>query len=182
MSVGLIPHVTNLNMVHLINDGKGYINIICVREIMVDRQLSDEIKQQLSGIFNSELKHSVEIVYFSKKEACYSCEEIHFLLDEIISASDKLHFSSYDLDEYPALAQQYHVELAPCLVIAGRDGNKLLDYGIRFNGIPSGFEFSSLIQDILIVSKRDSGLRLETREQLRKMSSPIHLKVFVTPT
>jgi len=169
-------------MVHLINYGRGHIYGTCVREIMADKLLSEEINQQLRGIFNSELKHSVEIVYFSKKEQCYSCEEIHFLLDEIISASDKLHFSNYDLDEYPALAQQYHVELAPCLVIAGRDGNKLLDYGIRFNGIPSGFEFSSLIQDIVIVSKRDSGLRPETRGQLHKISGPIHLKVFVTPT
>ena len=149
---------------------------------MPEKLLSDEINHQLRGIFNTELKNPVEILYFSKQNQCYSCEEVRFLLDEIISASGKLHFSDYDLDEYPALAQQYHVELSPCLVITGRDGEKLLDYGIRFNGIPSGFEFSSLIQDIILVSKRDSGLRIETREQLRKITSPIHLKVFVTPT
>ena len=149
---------------------------------MPEKLLSDEINHQLRGIFNTELKNPVEIIYFSKQNQCYSCEEVRFLLEEIISASTKLHFSDYDLDEYPALAQQYHVELAPCLVITGRDGEKLLDYGIRFNGIPSGFEFSSLIQDIILVSKRDSGLRIETREQLRKITSPIHLKDFVTPT
>lgn len=149
---------------------------------MPEKLLSDEISQQLRGIFKSELKHPVEILYFSKHDQCYSCEEIHFLLDEIISASDKLHFSSYDMDEYPQLAQQYHVELAPCLVITGHEADKFLDYGIRFNGIPSGFEFSSLIQDIVLVSKRDSGLKPETREQLHKISDPIHLKVFVTPT
>ena len=149
---------------------------------MAGKLLSDEINHQLRGIFTSDLKYPVEILYFSKQDQCYSCEEIRFLLDEIISASDKLHLSSYDLDEYPTLAQQYHVELAPCLVIAGRDGDKLLDYGIRLNGLPSGFEFSSLIQDIILVSKRDSGLRTETRKLLHKISSPIHLKVFVTPT
>jgi len=40
---------------------------------------------------------------------------------------------------------------------------------VRFAGIPSGYEFSSFIQDLLLVSGRDSGLRPETRAFLQEL-------------
>jgi alkyl hydroperoxide reductase subunit AhpF len=103
-------------------------------------------------------------------------------LEEISSLSDKLHLSAYNLDENSQLAQQYDVNLVPGLAIVGRQEDELFDYGIRFTGIPSGHEFSSLIQAILLVSKRDSGLKSETRKELKALTSPVNLKVFVTPT
>ena len=54
--------------------------------------------------------------------------------------------------------------------------------GIQFSGIPSGHEFSTLINDILIVSKRESELDAKTREFLKNLDKPLHLQVFVTPT
>ena len=56
------------------------------------------------------------------------------------------------------------------------------DYGIRFYGVPMGYEFSSLLDAIVSVSKADSGLGSETRETLQKLTQPLHLMVFVTPT
>jgi len=57
-----------------------------------------------------------------------------------------------------------------------------MDYGIQYSGIPSGHEFSTLINDILLVSGRDSGLSPQTREFLQKLDKPVHFQVFVTPT
>ena len=54
--------------------------------------------------------------------------------------------------------------------------------GIRYAGIPSGHEFSSLIHDLILVSGRDSGLGQETRNFLKSLDSPVLLQVFVTPT
>jgi alkyl hydroperoxide reductase subunit AhpF len=68
------------------------------------------------------------------------------------------------------------------LVICGRDQDKTIDYGIRFLGIPSGYEFSSLIQAISLVSKRASCLMPETRKEIKTLQIPLQLKVFVTPT
>jgi glutaredoxin-like protein len=56
------------------------------------------------------------------------------------------------------------------------------DYGIRFYGIPSGYEFSSIIEDIVDVSRGDSGLQPATREALAAVSEPVHFQVFITPT
>jgi len=62
------------------------------------------------------------------------------------------------------------------------DGEQILDYGIRYAGIPSGHEFSSLINEIILVSGRDSNLNKETREYLSTINQPVLMQVFVTPT
>ena len=59
---------------------------------------------------------------------------------------------------------------APGLVILGHEAGDLMDYGIQFSGIPSGYEFSSLIHTIILVSRRDSGLRPEVREDLKRLN------------
>lgn len=68
------------------------------------------------------------------------------------------------------------------MVIAGRDGDQILDYGIRLAGIPAGHEFSSLVHDMILVSGRDSGLDSRTRAFLAGLEQPVLLQVFVTPT
>jgi glutaredoxin-like protein len=80
------------------------------------------------------------------------------------------------------VAENYNIRLTPGLVIAGEDDDGPIDFGIRYAGIPSGHEFSSLIQDIILVSSRDSGLNETTRDFLANLDEPVLLQVFVTPT
>ena len=56
------------------------------------------------------------------------------------------------------------------------------DHGIRFFGIPSGYEFMSLLDAIVLVSGGDSGLAPASRTMLAELRSPLNLQVFVTPT
>jgi alkyl hydroperoxide reductase subunit AhpF len=88
----------------------------------------------------------------------------------------------YDVEADRDMAERYRVDKTPGLVIAGRDGDQLTDFGIRFAGIPAGHEFGSLVHDLLLVSRRDSGLSDSTRAFLKGVSKPVLLQVFVTPT
>ena len=144
--------------------------------------LNDNIVKQILEMFDGQLVHPVEMVYFSALEGCESCEDTRQLLEEISSLSDKLNLSVHNYDENADLTKKFQVERAPSLVIAGRDPDGLSDFGIRFVGIPSGYEFSSFIHAVLMVSKRDSGLKPEFREELKRLIEPVNLKVFVTPT
>jgi len=56
------------------------------------------------------------------------------------------------------------------------------DYGIRMYGLPSGYEFGTLVEAILDVSRGDSGLSDETRAGLKDLARPVHVQVFSTPT
>jgi len=148
---------------------------------MVTKLLNDDVIGQVQQIF-SDLKEPVEMLFFSQQANCEYCDDTLQLIDEIASLSDKIGLSVYDIDADEAIAKQYKVDKAPGIVLAGRDGDQILDYGVRYAGIPSGHEFSSLIHDLVLVSGRDSGLSEETRQFLSQLDQPVLLQVFVTPT
>src|SRR5512134_495705 len=143
--------------------------------------LDDQIVKQIREVFAG-LQEPVEILYFGSREDCEHCEEAQQLLEEVAEISDKIELSVYDLQEHREVASRFNVTNAPGIVVAAREGSEIRDLGIQFSGIPSGHEFSTLINDILLVSKRDSGLSEKTREYLRQLNKPLHLQVFVTPT
>ena len=143
--------------------------------------LNADVVQQVQEAFE-QLQEPVHVLFFGQKAKCTYCDDAQNLVDEVTALSDKLELSIYDLDDHADIATQYNVNKAPGIVIAGKNGDGPIDYGIRYAGIPSGYEFSSLIQDLLLVSGQDSGLQDDTRDFLKTLTEPVHLQVFVTPT
>jgi glutaredoxin-like protein len=148
---------------------------------MTTKLLDNEISKQVQDAF-TQLKEPVQVLFFGKKEDCQYCPDTLQLLAEVTALSDKLSLEIHDMDDDSAIAKQYRVDKAPGVVIAGKDGGQILDYGIRFAGIPAGHEFSSLINDLILVSSRESGLSSQTRSYLQQLDKPVLLQVFVTPT
>lgn len=143
--------------------------------------LNEEVKDQVRQVFE-QLQEPIQVLFFGRKTECEYCDDTRQLVEEVVDLSDKLELEAYDLDDNAGIAEQYKVDKAPGIVIAGRDGDQILDYGIRYAGIPSGHEFSSLVHDLVLVSGRQSGLNQRTRDFLAKLDKPVHLQVFVTPT
>lgn len=147
----------------------------------MEKLLNDQVIKQINGVF-AELAEPVQIILFASQERCDYCTETQQLLEEVAALSDKLELKVYDLQADQEIARQFNVQDAPVIVIAAKDGEQVKDLGIRFLGIPSGHEFSTLVNDIVLVSKRDSGLDAKTREYLKALDKPLSLQVFVTPT
>ena len=148
---------------------------------MTAQLLNDDIKKQVRDVF-TQLKNPVQVLFFGDRDNCLYCDDTLALVQEVVELSDKLNLAVYDMSDDAAIAAQYKVDKTPGLVLAGLDGEQVLDFGIRYAGIPSGHEFSSLVHDLVLVSGRDSGLNSKTREFLNKLEKPVHLQVFVTPT
>lgn len=143
--------------------------------------LNTEISKQVEEAF-TQLDKQVEVLFFGSQEDCEFCEQTLQLVEEVTNLSDKLSLSIYDVDMNPDQAAQFNVDKTPGLVIAGYENDQIIDFGIRYAGVPSGHEFSSLIQDLILVSGRDSRLSQQTREFLADLTGPVSLQVFVTPT
>jgi len=142
--------------------------------------LREEDQAALREAF-TELDSPVKLLLFTQEMECQYCRETHLLLEEVSELSDKIAVEVYDFVKDEDVAQEYGVDKIPAIaVLADHDG--VQDYGIRYYGIPSGYEFSSLITDILVVSSGDSGLTSATKEWLAALERPVHLQVFVTPT
>ena len=147
----------------------------------MEKVLDEQITRQLKQAFDA-MEQPVQVLLFGSKENCDTCKETQQLLEEVTALSDQVELSIYDVDEDPETASRFSVTYAPGIIIAARDKADVKNLGIQFSGIPSGHEFSTLINDILMVSRRDSGLDAKTREFLKNLDQPLHLQVFVTPT
>jgi len=141
-------------------------------EKLLNEQIIDQIKQTFA-----QMKEPVQLLFFGSRENC-----AQQLLEELAAVDEKLGLSIYDLQDNADVAAQFNVDKAPGIVIAAKDGDQVIDFGIQYSGIPSGHEFGVLINDILLVSGRDSGLSESVREFLKHLEKPLHLQVFVTPT
>jgi glutaredoxin-like protein len=139
--------------------------------------LSAEDRQFLIDHFQSTLENPVKLVFFTQTIACQFCRETGEILSEVAELSDKITLETYNFVTDKEVAEQYGVDKIPATVVMGD-----VDYGIRFYGIPSGYEFTSLIEDIIDVSRGKTELSEETLEVLESIEEPVHMQVFVTPT
>ena len=150
---------------------------------MTTKLLDDQIKEQVKEFF-SELEAPVKLTFFGSEEKnCDYCKDTLALLEEIAALDEKISIDIRDLANDKEIAESFNINAAPATAITTttKDG-KLIDYGVRYLGIPAGHEFTSLINGIVMVSKQDSGLSPAIRDRLSKLERPVNLKVFVTPT
>jgi len=138
--------------------------------------LKDEDKKFVAEEFKK-LKGNVKIILFTQKLECQYCDQTHKLLEEVTGLSGKLSLQVFNYTMDKGKAQGYGVDKIPATIVEGAK-----DYGIRFYGIPSGYEFTSLLEAISIVSLRDSGLSQDSRRKLKTVDKPVHIQVFITPT
>jgi alkyl hydroperoxide reductase subunit AhpF len=103
--------------------------------------------------------------------------ETERLVREVAECSDQVTVEVYNLHIDRDRAAAYGIERTPAIVIEGAR-----DYGIRFFGIPAGYEFTNLIDGMQVAASGEPRLSPETLERLRGVTTPIHLQVFTTPT
>jgi alkyl hydroperoxide reductase subunit AhpF len=99
------------------------------------------------------------------------------LIREVAALSDKLSVAVLNPHIERDQAAAYGVSESPAVVVEGAE-----DYGIRFLGIPAGYEFSNLIDSIVAVSTGEAGLTDETKATLAGLTADVTIKVFTTPT
>jgi len=144
--------------------------------------LNNKIVNDLKNIFSTELEKKVKILLFKADDEsiCEYCELTQNLLEEVSEVDERIELEIYDFGIDNEIVEKYNIERVPALVIL--DENEK-DYGVRFYGIPSGHEFSTLIDDIITFSKGPvPNLSKETLEQLKNIDQKVKIQVFVTPT
>ncbi len=142
--------------------------------------LKEDDRQHLINEFSA-LTEPVKLVVFTQQMECQYCKETRMITEEVAELSDKISVEVYDFETHAEIAEEYNIDKIPATVIM-RGGDTPKDYGIRLFGIPSGYEFSTLIEDIMMVSKGESGLSAETKAWVADLAEPVHMQVFITPT
>ena len=139
--------------------------------------ISDEVAAQLEEEF-SRLKGPVRLAVFSQALGDPESEQVKRLVEELGQLDDRIRVESFNFVLDKEKVEALGIRRTPAVAVLGEDR----DYGIRMYGLPSGYEFGTLVEAILDVSGGDSGLSEETRTALLALQGPVHLQVFSTPT
>lgn len=151
--------------------------------------LSKEVAEATKKKFDEEMDGNVTLLFFTqepkrliipdhlKGQECLFCKEARQLLTEVSSLSNKIKLEIYDFEGDKDKVSSFGIDKIPATVVSGEK-----DYGLRFFGIPSGYEYTSLIEAVIDVSKGKTNLSQKTKDALKAIDKDIHIQVFVTPT
>ncbi len=140
---------------------------------LIDEAVAAQLRKAFAG-----LVEPVRLVVFSQALADPVSEEVRRLVEELAALDERLSAEArnfvLDTERVAALG----IERVPAVAVQGAEK----DYGIRFYGVPSGYEFGTLVEAVLDVSRRTSGLAEETRKALAALDRDLRIRVFATPT
>ena len=139
---------------------------------LLNEEIVEQVRQELA-----DLAGPVKMIVFTQESECEYCAETQQLAEEIAALCEQIEVEGYDLAADGKKAEELGVGKVPAIAVIGAE-----DYGVRFYGIPAGYEFVSLLQALKLVAAGKSELSEETLAALQEVSEPVHIQVFVTPT
>ena len=133
----------------------------------------------------SEIAAPVRLIFFTEGSSgliipgreCRYCLEAQRLLEDVASCSDQVTLEIHDRLGDPEAFTAYGISRVPALVVAGA-----ADYGVRYYGLPAGYELATVLDIIVDTSRGRAELAAETAAALAALPADVHLQVFVTPT
>ena len=125
-----------------------------------------------------EMTSPVRVLFFTQTLDCESCQETRQILDELPPLSSRIAIEEVNFILEKDKAAQFGIDRVPAIALVGGDS----DSRIRFLGAPSGYEFISLVQAVLLVGGRATSLTPENLVRVAGVDKPLTMKVFTTPT
>ncbi len=138
--------------------------------------LSDAQKALLKKQFEK-LTGDVELIVFTQENECQFCKDTKEVVLEVASLSPKIKTKVYDFVINGDEDIKYNIKKIPAIAIVGKT-----DYGIRYYGVPAGYEFAAFVEDIIDVSRGATSLPDGIKAKLAEIKKPVHIQVFVSPT
>lgn len=138
----------------------------------------EKMQKQLIDVL-SKLKDDVYIIYFTQEFECGSCKETRDFLQEISGFSDKLKLEVFDFQKDKDKADQYDIDKIPAIALLDNSKN---DTGIKFYGIPAGYEINSFIGSLVEVSgvKEPLPSASDISSRISAINKDVHIQVFVS--
>jgi alkyl hydroperoxide reductase subunit AhpF len=118
-------------------------------------------------------------LYVPGRHTCETCADAEALMKEVAALSDQIHLEIVDVSTRRDEAEQWGISYVPTIAVGPGDE----DAGVRFQGMPDGYEFTSFVETLASAgSENGHGLAPETIEALAALPADVDIKTFVTPT
>ncbi len=146
--------------------------------------LSDQVRRQLQDRFAEQLGAPVQLTLYTRPGTgrlilpsgmgCATCDDARQLAEDLQQAApDLLHLRVVDVT-----TEDTDVRAVPTLTLAfpGEASR------IRWQGLPAGYEFATVVDAVERVSTGSHGLAGASLEALAGLTEPVDVMVFATPT
>lgn len=137
---------------------------------------SEEIRSQLTQIL-SQLDQPLKIVYFTQQMECGSCSDVHGFYREVVDLSPKLSLDVHDFVADQDAVRRLAIDKVPAAALLQASGE---DTGIRFYGLPGGYEINSFLAALIQASGRLAPLPGNLAERVAAIDRDVRLQVFVS--
>jgi glutaredoxin-like protein len=137
--------------------------------------IPDDKKELVRNELKEKMENAVKIVMFTQELECKFCSDTRQLIQEFAALNDKITVEVYDFVANADKAKEYGIDKIPAIAIIGKK-----DYGVRIYGIPYGYEFQTLKEAVINVSKGKTDLSDATKGILTEVKAPVHIQVFVS--
>ena len=148
--------------------------------------ISTQDRQMLEERFRKELKRKITLKLFTSQLAgqlfvpgreCATCPQTQQILEELTSLSPMLELETVDFYSQGQAARDIGIERIPAIVVTRGE-----DASVKYYGMPSGYEFVTIVESAIELSKPRTSLSADTRKKLKLVDRDVHIQVFVTPT
>ena len=138
--------------------------------------INEKDAEQLGKLFAT-LPNPVKLVMFTQQTECEFCSATRQIVEELAILGEKIAVEVLDFVEHKARADELGIDKIPAISIQGGK-----DLGVRFFGVPAGYEFTTLVEDIVDVARGEPELAEGVADKLAGLSGPVHVQVAVSPT
>ncbi len=139
--------------------------------------INDKDAAQLAKVFDA-LPKQVELLMFSQENECEFCATTREIVEELAGLGEKLSAQVLDFVADKGRADALGVDKIPAILIFA-DG---ADTGMRFYGVPAGYEFTALVEAVMDAGRGEAELPEVVAKRLPEVDQPVHLQVAVSPT
>jgi len=138
--------------------------------------LDDSNREKIQDFLNA-MQDKVEVIYFTQEMECDICKQTRQFLSEISELNDNLVLTIYDFVDDDDQAKELGIEQIPAFVLKNKEGSNT---GIKFYGLPGGYEINSFLTSLVEVSGNKEEVELDIQKRIDKIEKEINIKVFVT--
>ncbi len=137
-----------------------------------------ESLEEIRKTLTTYMLNPVDVYLYTQTLNCPTCPDAESLAKQL----EPLHPALFLHIINPLLDKNIPADVDLQYLPLWRFESQKTDPGIRFYGLPAGYEFAVFIETILTLSQNQPALEQPYVERIQRLQHTFHIKVFVTPT
>ncbi len=119
----------------------------------------------------------LKLIFFEQDADCPACEAAKRVIEDVAAAGEDVSLERFNVGDDAHRAAEFQVDRVPAVIVKGPRSDR-----IRYYGAPAGRELPTLVEAVHMSRTGETRLSEHSRQQLQRLTKPVQVQVFFTPT